>query len=196
MTHVNVKCTNCEQKFEKELRRFNESNIKGWKHFCSLKCKGEFQTTSIEVQCGQCGMVITKIPAHIKKSKSGLVFCNKSCSTSYNNTVCRTGEDHPHFKRALINGKNTSGHYRLICFKYHEKKCVVCEEKNIVTVHHFDENHENNDPSNLIPLCPTHHQYWHSRYKNLIESKVLEYREQFLESAPLLERYTMEDTEF
>ncbi len=37
----------------------------------------------------------------------------------------------------------------------------------------MDENHENNDPQNLVPLCPTHHAYWHSRYRFLIENQVV-----------------------
>ena len=45
----------------------------------------------------------------------------------------------------------------------------------MVEVHHLDENHKNNSPSNLIPLCPTHHQYWHSRYKEEIEQIVIDY---------------------
>lgn len=69
--------------------------------------------------------------------------------------------------------------YQTIAFKHHKRKCVICEETNILDVHHLDENRENNDPSNLIPLCPTHHRYWHSRYKHLIEKDVLEYIEQW-----------------
>jgi len=65
--------------------------------------------------------------------------------------------------------------YRTICFKNHEKKCVVCGEDKIVAVHHMDENKKNKDPKNLIPLCPTHHQYWHSRYRDLIKEKVENY---------------------
>jgi len=61
----------------------------------------------------------------------------------------------PNYQKALKNNKN----YRTICFNYHKKKCVCCEESLIVEVHHFDENKENNSPDNLIPLCPTHHRY-------------------------------------
>ena len=50
-----------------------------------------------------------------------------------------------------------------------------CKEKNIVEVHHYDENKKNNSPSNLIPLCPTHHQYYHSRFKHLVQDKINDY---------------------
>lgn len=65
--------------------------------------------------------------------------------------------------------------YQTIAFQHHPRKCVVCEETRILDVHHLDENRENNDPANLIPLCPTHHRYWHSRYKVLVEQQVLDY---------------------
>ena len=91
------------------------------------------------------------------------------------------------FRSGLNNPNTKDTSYRVICFTYHEKKCVVCGEDKIVAVHHFDENHENNDPMNLIPLCPTHHGYWHSKWRHLIESAVNEYREQLYERLPLLE---------
>lgn len=51
----------------------------------------------------------------------------------------------------------------------------MCKENLVVEVHHMDENHENNDIKNLVPLCPTHHQYWHSKYRYLIEEQVMIY---------------------
>jgi hypothetical protein len=65
--------------------------------------------------------------------------------------------------------------YRTICWAYHEKQCVVCGESKIVEVHHYDGVHDNNDPKNLVPLCPTHHQYWHSPHKEDIEEIVHAY---------------------
>lgn len=61
------------------------------------------------------------------------------------------------------------------CFDYHGKKCIICGEENIVAVHHFDSNHQNNDINNLIPLCPTHHTYCHSKYYRLIKDRVEQY---------------------
>ena len=65
--------------------------------------------------------------------------------------------------------------YRSICFLHHDKKCIICGEENILSVHHVDEDHSNNDPSNLVPLCPTHHQYLHSSFKNMVLPSIHEY---------------------
>ena len=91
---------------------------------------------------------------------------SETCGYSCSNKKFRSGPDNGNWKQES---------YRSTCFHYHKKECVVCQEANIVEVHHLDENKTNNDPSNLIPLCPTHHQYWHSNFRNLVEEKVLQY---------------------
>ena len=48
-----------------------------------------------------------------------------------------------------------------------------------MAVHHYDENHNNNNIFNLIPLCPTHHVYIHSEFKYLIQNIVDNYIENF-----------------
>lgn len=48
-----------------------------------------------------------------------------------------------------------------------------------MAVHHYNENHNNNNIFNLIPLCPTHHVYIHSEFKYLIQNIVDNYIENF-----------------
>lgn len=86
-------------------------------------------------------------------------FCSHKCS---NSTQKRPRKD-------------ADVSYRVVCFRYHDKKCVVCGEEVIVAVHHVDEDHENNSPENLVPLCPTHHQYVHSGFRHLVEDKINTY---------------------
>lgn len=96
-------------------------------------------------------------------------FCSSSCSN---------------FRGSGITWSNTMNkelqNYRTICFAYHQKQCVICDESLILEVHHLDENHLNNTPSNLIPLCPTHHQYWHSSHIDMIKNKILSYQREFI----------------
>lgn len=118
--------------------------------FDSFYNKKKFYITKV---CPVCNNSFTR-----KKSEESTT-CGYSCSNVY-------------FKE-LRHPEPTN--YRTICFRFHEKECIICGEANIVEVHHLDEDHTNNDKRNLVPLCPTHHAYWHSRYKYLIETKVLEY---------------------
>lgn len=94
----------------------------------------------------------------IPKYRDEQVTCSYSCSNTY---FARKRNDPSKYKN-----------YRTICWYNHAKKCVVCQEDKIVAVHHMDEDKTNNDPKNLVPLCPTHHGYWHSRYRSLIQAKV------------------------
>ena len=86
------------------------------------------------------------------------VTCSYSCSNTY-------------FARKRMVHTN----YRTICWDHHTKECIICKEDKIVAVHHMDGNNKNNNPKNLVPLCPTHHGYWHSRYRPLIQPKVEAY---------------------
>lgn len=97
-----------------------------------------------------------------KPTKNKRITCSRSCANKH----FRTGINHGNWKEDA---------YQTTCFAYHERKCVICDETRILDVHHLDENRSNNKPENLIPLCPTHHRYWHSRFKNLIEEQIIQY---------------------
>lgn len=72
------------------------------------------------------------------------------------------------------------GHsYIFICFQYHERKCIICNEDIMVSVHHYDKDKNNDEPTNLTPLCPTHHMYMHSQYIYLIKECVDQYMKNF-----------------
>jgi hypothetical protein len=101
-----------------------------------------------------------------------------TCSYACSNTYFRSGENNPNWSDE-VKGE-FSKKYRTICFRHHKKECVVCGENKIVAVHHYDENHKNNDIENLIPLCPTHHQYVHSKYKDEVIGKIDEYRNKLI----------------
>ena len=178
MTFVKVDCAQCKAPFEKLINQVRQTEARNGRHFCTQTCFGKFNQKRVELPCSFCGVVIVRRTKDVGRSKSGRVFCNQACSAAFNNKMFRSGMNNP-------NVRDTS--YKVICFAYHEKKCVICSEDKVVAVHHHDGNHDNNDPMNLVPLCPTHHVYWHSKWRYLIEDRVKEYREQLYERLPLLE---------
>ena len=91
-------------------------------------------------------------------------FCSRGCS----NTIGGKAKSEKHHYDGVAR-------YTTVAWRYHEKKCLVCEESNVVAVHHLNEVHSDNRPENLVPLCPTHHQYMHSKHRHLIEDRILEY---------------------
>lgn len=139
------------------------------------KAREKLQTS--KVSCDICGKEFHKggFPNHRKlcSARKECPVCGeyfsgkgKTCSHGCANTFFRSKENHP-------NWNNNS--YRSTCFQYHPKMCIVCGEDKIVAVHHMDENRKNNSPENLIPLCPTHHQYFHSRYRHLVINRIEDY---------------------
>jgi hypothetical protein len=102
----------------------------------------------------------------------------ETCSHSCANSFFRSGINNPNYKNIDqydVKNRNYSRKYRQICFNYHEHKCVICNENLMLDVHHLDGNKKNNNPENLIPMCATHHNYWHSQYRYLIEEQVNNY---------------------
>ena len=101
----------------------------------------------------------------IKDYKKSKGTCSHSCSNKFFSTLRNKPENY--------------SRYTTLCWKAHKKECVVCGENKIVAVHHMNEDHEDNRVENLVPLCPTHHSYMHSKYKDEILPIVNKYIEKF-----------------
>jgi hypothetical protein len=85
-----------------------------------------------------------------------------------------------HETSCKLNPDSKGSSYVDICFSFHQRKCVVCKEFRCIEVHHLDSDRKNNSPTNLVPLCPTHHRFWHNpKYKSIIEQTVLNYVRRF-----------------
>lgn len=150
---VAVHCSICNSVYNKTKKSLSQSMWAGYKTlYCSHECQSLSKKTSNVKTCPACGVVFDK----------NTTTCSYSCSNKH----FRTGPNHGNWKE---------NSYRTTCFHYHSKACVVCGESNIVEVHHLDENHHNNKPDNLIPLCPTHHQYWHSQFKEHVKQIIMDY---------------------
>ncbi len=143
-----------ERKKLKELLDINGISRDHFDSMRSNRLRSKYET--VTKTCPICDNTFTTK----KNNPREQTTCSRSCSNTYFNGVSRN-----------INIKN----HRTICFRFHKKSCVICGESNIVEAHHLDHNSKNNAPDNLIPLCPTHHQYWHSRHKKLIEPQIRGY---------------------
>ncbi len=108
-----------------------------------------------------------------------------TCSIACSNTHFRSGDNNgfrakKQGRTVRNNGKRLTYQYQEICWQNHVKKCIVCGEERIVEAHHYNGNHNDNRPENFAPLCPTHHLYWHSRHRSLIQRVVDDYVKTFI----------------
>ena len=148
------KCETCSKEF---IARKNRP-----RRFCSLKCR-TIENKEPNVICANCSKRFYKNTSGKKKSKSGLFFCCRKCK---DNAQCIGGIKEimpPHY------GTSKDKDYRknflekdLICARcgYNEFPCGV-------EIHHIDENRENNNKNNLIPLCSCCHRALHNKFWNL-----------------------------
>jgi hypothetical protein len=150
---------------DRHLHNLEKARAKAWEKKVCQHCGGKYNVGNIarhEKTCKENPANSRACPVCASLFSSTSFTCSPGCA----NTYFRSGVNHG-------NWKPTS--YRTTCFSHHAKECVVCGEEKIVEVHHLDEDKTNNTPENLVPLCPTHHQYLHSRFKHLVIDKVREY---------------------
>ncbi len=106
------------------------------------------------------------------------------CSTCYKKNhwkpriiICkRCRKEKPHHQKGYCNNcSNLLFHYdhikrhnyrkwHNIDLETHRKitaMCIICGFDKIVDLHHLDRDHKNNNPSNLVGLCPNHHKMSH-----------------------------------
>lgn len=167
----------------------NDNSLRNHERLCKLNPNRDSSSIYIAKKasekkhnCIHCGELFAK--ANLKKHENSCVSNPKNkkecpvCSTLFsgNAKTCSYSCSNKYFRTGEKNGNWKGTRYRTIVKEFHEMKCIICGEDKIISVHHYDENHTNNNPNNLIPLCPTHHQYVHSRYKYLIIDKIEEYR--------------------
>lgn len=65
--------------------------------------------------------------------------------------------------------------FRWVAFQYHGRKCIVCGEDGVLDVHHLNEIETDQNPANVVPLCPTHHRYLHSHWPDDVRPAINKY---------------------
>lgn len=124
------------------------------------------EKTDFEVECSHCGTNFTVRERSKTFPAKTAYYCSRSCANA--NGGLAKGESYRNKDDAEV-------HYRTVCERHHTMRCIICAEENIIEVHHYDFDHSNDDFKNLVPMCPTHHQYVHSRFRHLVQSKIDEY---------------------
>lgn len=143
--------------------------VLGWGKFCSIECRTKAQFTGKIFLCFICGIETYRSKAKALHSKSGHIFCSKSCQTQWRNTYF-IEEKHANW----LNGKSI---YRKILLKSNCKQlCIGCgiSDKRILIVHHIDHDRTNNKVQNLTWACHNCHYLIHSdsQFECMIKNKL------------------------
>jgi len=152
---IEITCDHCSSVFKKEVKKVNQNRKLGHKCYCSDACKNaspSFRERSGTVRtiCGYCKQPIKGRQSKLGKSKSGLLYCSKTCSGLAN---ARRGKDHHNY----IDGHTAP--YRELALRTFENKCFVCgyDKVQVLEVHHKNKDRSDNEISNLIILCRNCH---------------------------------------
>ena len=148
-----LSCKICEKEFYKKPCHI----ARGEGKFCSNKCAGISRLKGKYVSCAICENRVWRTPRHLNNSKSKKYFCNKSCQTLWRNSVVYIGPNHPNWKGGnfTYRDKLVKAGIEQIC-----KRCRM-DDFRLLTVHHIDKNHGNNDLNNLTWLCYNCHALVH-----------------------------------
>ena len=112
--------------------------------------------------CKCCSKEYTWQGRFYTKSYAESMFCSRSCANNRSEWW-----------------KDNATRYKTIASQNHTMECVICGFDKVVAVHHIDENKKNNDPSNLIPLCPNHHEMVHSKWKDEVIPYITEWQKKY-----------------
>lgn len=144
-------CSHCKKEFQTK-----PSWIRYGRKYCSEPCQRLGMRKGKNVKCSWCEKVVYKSLKELHGTKSGKLFCSKTCSLAWIASEHQE-ENHPNWK----NGEKS---YRHILERHTKKKiCILCQTENpdVMAVHHVDQNRKNNKLSNLQWLCHNCHHLVH-----------------------------------
>src|SRR3989344_3076420 len=147
-----VNCKLCGKEFYAKPHWFKI----GYGKYCSRECGYKSQKTGAYFECEICNKKVWRIPSKIRHSKSGTVFCTKSCQTLWRNKFY-SGPLHPKWAggKAIYRDILTATQRPIIC-----SDCGYNNEK-VLVAHHIDQNRKNNTAKNLTWLCRNGHYLIH-----------------------------------
>jgi len=126
MSTVTLVCDNCNKIFERDHTQTGEGKRCPQKNiFCSYKCNGNFHNQKINLPCANCGSEVIRTQAEYRGSKSGNIFCDKSCAATYNNLHKTIGTRRSKLEKWLEN--KLPGIYPDLDFKFNSKEEINSE---------------------------------------------------------------------
>jgi hypothetical protein len=120
---------------------------------------GEIKNFDVECACCKTIFIVEEREKQFPSRKE--YYCSRKCSNSIGGKAKRD--------------KHGITQYSTIAKKYYKEQCIVCGFDEIVDVHHIDRDRENNNPKNLVFLCPNHHYVLHRKNADYVDKRIKEF---------------------
>jgi HNH endonuclease len=156
-------CLRCRGRFTTELRYIKRGHGK----YCSRRCSARSQPKKHHkpnFTCALCTNRFYRRPSRLKHTKSGLLFCSRSCKDTAQKIGGIKDIQPPHYN----NGNSEHG-YRRKTLRHRKHICAACGYRRsvkVLTAHHIDWDRDNNSIDNLCLLCPTCHREIHAKLRS------------------------------
>lgn len=125
-------------------------------HICPQCQEEDRQQNQVLCKCDYCGKEYYLSPS--KANKSEFHFCCRECKDQAQRLS--SGEQFKNLRPEHYGKANGLYSYREHAFEAYPHQCAICgwnEDRDVLEVHHIDENRQHNDLDNLIILCPNCH---------------------------------------
>ena len=169
MKRAHLRCDECKKPFSISSAEHARRKERGDKHvFCSKECYGVFRSKSfvgekhhnyskVEARCTMCKKTFLRQSSRLSMYRTQNPFCSKVCYHEWQRgrvTQKGTGRASP---------RSYPSEFKVARAKMLSEKarCVVCMYP-AKDLHHKDGNIENNDSSNLAPVCRRCHTRHHA----------------------------------
>lgn len=165
----------CEQCGHVSKTVAERANHVRWKHRrqesqrrCEM-CERWFDAPNFEPHVRVCGVTKPCSAVDCQRPTTNDMFCSSACSARTNNRAGKTG----YSRYRERNGIKRKEGYRDVCLRHWPERCAVCGWEITIDVHHVDDDHGNDDPKNLIPLCQNHHMMTRMReHRDVMRAKL------------------------
>ena len=149
---VRTKCVTCGAPFWAKQR----FRVRGKAKYCGRKCARAAQRRRVKLECSRCGVSFERPPSKVT-GRHGLVFCSRRCKD-----LTQRLSSGPSLIQPTHYTDGQYVDYRKLAFDRYAHCCAnpMCgwdEDPRILEVHHFDGDRMNNEPENLVILCPICH---------------------------------------
>lgn len=155
-THCSKECMHKDS----HLFEFNKTKRNGFIKQC-LVCGKDFYVPLARKNAKYCSDECRIKRLNVTEKKKCIV-CGKNFATTYHNKKYCSRECGRRGQKFLPRKDRRRENQRLVAFMSACQKCGYKEYLCILGVHHIDKNPHNNEPDNLIVLCPNCHSIEHS----------------------------------